>query len=62
MGKGAVVTPLTYALRLDPDDTTPATSSASYLGMVGKVAYAGLCTQRDFAFPHSWLAGGGQER
>ena len=60
--KGAAVTPLTYALRLDADDTTPALSSADYLGMVGKVAYAGLCTRPDLSFPHSWLAGGGQKR
>ena len=59
VGKGAAVTPLTYALRLDPDDTTPALSSANHLRMVGQVAYASFCTRPDLAFPHSWLAGGG---
>ena len=62
VGDGSAVTPLTFGLRLDAEDVTPAEQQTTYLSKVGKLSYAATCTRPDLSFAHSWLAGGNDLR
>ena len=62
VGGGSAVTPLTFCLRIDADDVTPAVPQTPYLSAVGKLSYASIGTRPDVTFALSWLAGGNNSR